>query len=208
MRSFSKSFRSNAPRLGAAGLACALFGLLAACSSPPAQGISNASSNLAQRLNLNSTSSSDPIPKRAELEDARGCPRAVIRDGTQTLRVYERGADGDPEFIRYQGSIMKIARECTWSGDEIVSIKFGVSGRVVIGPRGGEGTYSLPLRVAFVARGEAPMWGDLFTQSVTIGPGQTSADYVMVQQTPGLTIPAGADVTRYLLYVGFDGQGG
>lgn len=77
----------------------------------------------------------------------------MIRDGTQTLRVYERGGEGDPQFIRYQGSILKIARECTYSGDEIVSVKFGVSGRVVIGPRGAPGTYSVPIRAVFMPRG-------------------------------------------------------
>lgn len=173
-----------------------------------AGGSGNAGSGLAERLSLSRGSTNrEPVPQRTRPDD-RPCPRAVIRDGTQTLRVYERGGEGDPQFIRYQGSILKIARECTYSGDEIVSVKFGVSGRVVIGPRGAPGTYSVPIRAVFMPRGGKPAWSELFNQSVTIPEGDTSADFVMVQQTPAISIEPGRTVSDYTVFVGFDEKAG
>lgn len=181
---------------------------LGACSNPVTEGIGNASSSLADRLSLGGSSARQqqaPIPA-AVRDQNRPCPRAEIRDGTQTLRVYERGGEGDPGFVRYQGSIMKVARECVYSGDEIISVKFGVSGRVVIGPRGEAGTYSLPIRAAFLPRGGAPVWGELFNVSVTVNPGESSGDFVLVQQTAAYSIQPGERISNFTVFVGFDEQ--
>ncbi|MEZ5877818.1 MAG: hypothetical protein R3D43_08725 [Tepidamorphaceae bacterium] len=184
--------------------ACAIALTVVGCSNPVTQGIGNASSDLAQRLSLSSSNQNqEPIPP-AERPEIRACPRAVVRDGTQTLRSFERGAEGDPQFIRYQGEILKVARECTYSGDEIVSVKFGVSGRVVLGPRGAPDTFTLPIRAVFLPRGGAPAWGELYKQTVTVNPGETSADFVMVQQTPAISLKPGEKLTDYTVFVGFD----
>ena len=191
--------------LGALALA------LAACSNPITggmgqTGLGQAGGGLAERLSL-APRSDLKIEKRKRPEDDKPCPHAVIRDGTQTLRIYRKGGEGDPDFIRYQGSIMKVARECIYSGDEIVTVKFGISGRVVIGPQGETGTFNLPVRAAFLPRGGAPVWGELYQVPVTVNPGESSSDFVMVQQTAAYTIPPGENILNYTLFVGFDESG-
>ena len=188
--------------------ASALALVLAGCSNPVTQGIGNASSGLAQRLSLsNSNQQREAIPQ-AKRPDNRPCPHAVIRDGTQTLRIYERGGEGDPQFIRFQGSILKVARECIYSGDEILSVKFGISGRVVIGPRGKPDTVTLPIRAVFLPRGGDPVWGGLLKQPVTINPGESSSEFVLVQQTAAVTIKPGESFADYTVFIGFDEKPG
>ena len=192
-------------RLAGAAAAGALALGVAACSNPVTDRIGDATDGLADRLRLSGggQGSNEPIPP-APRPDTRACPSAVIRDGTQTLRIYETGGEGDPDFVRYQGSITKVARECVYAGDEILTVKFGVQGRVVIGPRGQAGTYSVPVRAVFVARGSEPIWGQLYQVTVTVPEGGSSGTFQLIEQTAAYTIPPGADLANHAVYVGFD----
>ncbi len=177
-----------------------------ACANPITDRIGEASSGVAERLGLSGeqSPSDEQAPPPVARGETRPCPQAIIRDGTQTLRVYEPAGEGDPDFVRYQGSITKVARECIYAGDEIVTIKFGVQGRVVIGPYGRPGTYSLPIRAVFVPRGGEPVWGQLYQVSVTIPEEGTNAAFQLVEQTAAYTIPPGTSMSNHAVYVGFD----
>ncbi len=57
--------------------------------------------------------------------------------------------------MRYQGSIIRTARECHVNVG-IMTMKVGIEGRVITGPAGGPGTVDVPLRVAVVQEGVSP----------------------------------------------------
>ncbi len=52
--------------------------------------------------------------------------------------LYEAGHTNDAQAIIHRGEITKLARECQFYGDRVV-VKYGVAGRVLLGPRGSPG---------------------------------------------------------------------
>ena len=135
------------------------------------------------------------------------CPPVSVRDGTETWRVYTRGHEGDPAYLVVQGSINKTARECAFSGETGLTIKYGVAGRVLLGPQGSPGTFQLPVRAAFVRAGGESVWSELARVSVTVPPGASRADFAHVSQGFGYDVPPDDVLNRHVLYVGFDEQG-
>ena len=79
------------------------------------------------------------------------------------MTVYERGHENETAYVRYLASISQTARECTMAGD-VLTIKVGIAGRVVAGPKGSEANVTLPLRVAVAKQfgGTAPFYSELF----------------------------------------------
>jgi hypothetical protein len=129
------------------------------------------------------------------------CPIVRIRGGTEAYTVYERGHDGDPEFVRYQGSITKTARECrkTLEGFDI---KVGIAGRVVAGPRGAEGTVTLPVRVVLTQQSSGVKFSELYKVPVTINSLDLGGDFSQVVDWIPVTAPP--NEKDFIIYVGFD----
>ncbi len=65
------------------------------------------------------------------------------------MTIYEQGRVGDGLAVMHRGEISKTARECHIEGNRI-TVKYGFSGRVLLGPKGRTGNVALPLQV-FVA---------------------------------------------------------
>ena len=79
-------------------------------------------------------------------EVAHGCPRFQVwsRDGYVT--IYEPGRVGDGLAVMHRGEITKTARECNIEPGR-VTVKYGFSGRVLLGQKGKTGRVSLPVNV-------------------------------------------------------------
>lgn len=131
------------------------------------------------------------------------CPPLQLRAGTEALPVYDRGHDGEQEYVRYQAAIDKTARQCTMSGDTL-TLKIGIEGRVVAGPKGGAGTMSLPLRIAAVKQsgGGKPIYTRLFKIPVTVSAPTFGADFSQVIENVSFRI--GPEDHDIIVYVGFD----
>lgn len=129
------------------------------------------------------------------------CPPIEIRGGTQSLTLYERGHETEAAFVRYQASISKTARECVKTADGF-AVKIGVAGRAVAGPKGGQGSLTLPLRVVVSKQGAGPLYSELFKVPVTIAPPALGADFSHVVQQ--VAVPAGPQERDFIIYVGFD----
>jgi hypothetical protein len=132
------------------------------------------------------------------------CPPVIIRAGTEALSLYDKGHDGEPDFVRFIGSIGRTARECHQDGD-MLSVKVGVSGRVVAGPKGSAGTVTLPLRIAVarqMSEGKAPLYSQLFKIPVAVAPPSLAADYSQVFDQVRMKV--GPDDHDLIVYVGFD----
>ena len=185
--------------LGAALLA------VAACSGPSTQQQSS-SSSVASRLNLPGTQTTDTSQSTAVAASPvrqRECPGAELRDGTQTERVYEPGREGDPQGVLYQAAINRVARDCIYGSDGSVSVRFGVAGRVIMGPLGVPGQRTVAIRAVLFTAETGPVWIELFTVTVDLATGRASQPFSLVQQTPATLIPAG-DNRPYRVIVGFD----
>ncbi len=79
-------------------------------------------------------------------EIAAGCPRFVVAPRDNHITFYEAGRAGDGLAIMHRGEITKTARECQIEPGR-VTVKYGFSGRVLLGPKGKSGNITLPLNV-------------------------------------------------------------
>ena len=132
------------------------------------------------------------------------CPPVQLRTGTESYVVYERGHEDDANFVRFQGSVGEMARECHAAGPDTLSIKVGIKGRLTAGPKGGAGTETLPLRIAVVKQhGSTVLFSQVFKIPVTITAPQYSGDFQQVIDQINVQLqPADRDL---IIYVGFDG---
>ena len=119
------------------------------------------------------------------------------------MTVYERGHENETAYVRYLASISQTARECTMAGD-VLTIKVGIAGRVVAGPKGSEANVTLPLRVAVAKQfgGTAPFYSELFKIPVGLAAPTFGANYNQVFDQ--ITVTAGPDDRNLIIYVGFD----
>lgn len=133
---------------------------------------------------------------------AYGCPRFQVwaRDGYVT--VYEAGRIGDGLAVMHRGEIMKTARECNIEPGR-VTVRYGFSGRVLLGQKGKTGRVSLPVNV-FIT--------DAKRQKIATEKGRVDVDvaldnpigYFSVVREVSFDIPEGSRPGEYEVYVGFD----
>ena len=132
-----------------------------------------------------------------------GCPGLEVREGASTLTV---GPRGETMALKYQGTFVRIARECAVVEGNMV-MKIGVQGRIIIGPAGGPGQIEVPLRIAVVQEkpgGSVPIITKFLRIPVTI-PAQGDALFTHIEE--GLSFPLPTPLTaldEYVAYVGFD----
>lgn len=128
------------------------------------------------------------------------CPEVRIRQGTESLRRYVRGYEEDPGYVVWQAAIGETARECLYDPQGNVTIRIGISGRLLAGPKGGPGEVALPLRIAVVQGVSEVLASDLHQLAVTI-PAANTTSFAEVRE---ITLPAPGRELNYLIYVGFD----
>jgi hypothetical protein len=178
------------------------LGLLAGgCSSAPAP---DAAPSFTDRITgFFSTSSAKGAQAVTGATGNIGCPGLEIREGASTLTV---GPRGETMSLKYQGSFVRVARECAVVEGNMV-MKIGVQGRVIIGPAGGPGQVDIPLRIAVVQEkpgGSVPIITKFIRIPVTI-PAQGDAPFTHIEE--GLAFPLPTPLTAlddYVAYVGFD----
>lgn len=142
---------------------------------------------------------STPLPTT---EASVECPTIVVQDGTASVRVYKAGSQSNAD-VRYGFSLGDVARECSKIGDKL-QLKVGVEGRVLIGPAGSPGTFSVPIRIA--VRNDATQQvisSQLSRISATVDSGNTQAAFTYVTEPFSVPFIAHPD-EDYAILVGFD----
>jgi hypothetical protein len=122
------------------------------------------------------------------------------------VRTYA-GSAATSDSVRYQFSISETARECDVVNGQI-AIKVGVSGRVLIGPAGAPGTYSVPVRIAIKREGaDGVLASKLYPVTATIPPSEAGAPFTLVSEP--MLVPFTREEARedYSIIVGFDQNG-
>jgi hypothetical protein len=100
-----------------------------------------------------------------------------IRSGGHVHIVYDRNDTTDPSRVRYQATIMQIARECYRTGD-VIEVVVHVSGRIVGGPRATVGTGSATLQIDLEQAGAVAGRRE-HTVAASIAPPLFAGDYVV-----------------------------
>jgi hypothetical protein len=138
----------------------------------------------------------------ADFTKSTYCPPLQLRPGTEAMTIYERGHDGEPNFVRQQASITKTARECGTQGGTL-TMKVGVGGRVLAGPKGGPGTVTLPIRVAVVKQteGATPLYTNLYKVPITVSAPSFGTNY---DEVFTVSVPVGPEDRDLIVFVGFD----
>lgn len=128
------------------------------------------------------------------------CPKIEIRDGTEAVRKFAKPKEPSPDTIIWQASIGETARQCQDDPNGTMSIKVGVSGRVLVGPKGSPGEISVPIRIAVVKYQEAVLASELYKETVTIGPDLST----VFRRVYTIEVPSPGNDKDYIVYVGFD----
>ena len=131
------------------------------------------------------------------------CPSIEVLDGTASYRTYA-GTEQTNENVRYQFSMGDVARECTHSGKDVL-LKIGVDGRVLLGPAGSPGAFTVPVRIAVRHDGDGKAVATKFYQvPATIAAGEDATSFQIVTDpiaVPFVSLNADDD---YTILVGFD----
>lgn len=132
----------------------------------------------------------------------RNCPQFVVWPNDRRLTKYEDGKQGDNLAVIYRGEITKNARECSIAPGNI-SIKYGVAGRVLLGPKGASETVNLPVIVHVTDRERKKITSQRFMIPVTISR-DNPIGYFSVVRDISFNIETGGRPLDYKLYVAFE----
>ena len=117
------------------------------------------------------------------------CPAVVLRDGTAYHRSYAGGKQDDPQQVVYQASL----------ADTTLTITAVLQGRLVAGPQGKAGTFTLPIRVT-VLDGDNEVSSQVVQYPVTMADVNQPTQFVFSNE---VTVPGDVSgATR--VYVGFE----
>ena len=194
----SVSFRSV--RRGAVALAL-LSSLLGACSSPSLPSISF-SSLFGSGTAAGDANAAAPLVLPMNFE----CPSVTIRSGASTLSSSADQAEATAANMRYQVGITTTARECKMAAPNVVSIKVGIQGRVILGPQGAPGAVDVPIRYAVVFDGvpQRVAATKLERIQVQVPPGDSNVLFSHVSEGIEFPMPKAAEIDQYVVYIGFD----
>jgi len=140
------------------------------------------------------------------------CPEVKVRIGASTLTVGSKPGQAEPAAldVKYQGSIIRTARECHLAGN-VMTMKIGIEGRIITGPAGGPGTVDVPLRIALVkeALGSPKTILSKFEhQAVTVNNAVDRVTFTQIDPDVSFPLPTPiTDISQYVVYVGFDPLG-
>ena len=129
------------------------------------------------------------------------CPSILVRDGTETLRLYA-GEDRTPNNVTYQAQILQTVVECTPGADQI-ALSIGVAGRALIGPQGNPASLDLPIRLVVLDTRTGDVYNsELQRVPAIIEPPEVSAVFTLVNRS--FVIPMPQNQSDYRVEVGFD----
>ena len=137
-----------------------------------------------------------------EVQLAHGCPKFVVWSRDNNLTIYEAGRAGDALAVMHRGEITRTARECELTPGR-VTVKYGFSGRVLLGPKGRAGNLTFPVNV-FVTDGKRErVAGDTMRVDVSVQPDKPIGYFSMVR-TITFNVPEGSRPGEFEVHVGFD----
>jgi hypothetical protein len=209
----TKAFTARAIGLCGTVIALGMAAALGGC------GMSSVTSGLGSSIFGSGSSTAEPTVSEAELMAAAkqgggdpsslgggdaqpGCPRFVTWPRDSYVTIYEPGRDGDGLAIMHRGEITQTARECQMNGSQ-VTVKYGFSGRILLGPRGKSGPISLPINVFVTDAKRERITTDKLRVDATVAV-ENPIGYFSAVRTVTFNVPEGSRPGEFEVYVGFD----
>ena len=144
------------------------------------------------------TNSDGPI----EMAAANGCPVLNVEGGQRYVTIYEGKRIGDSAAVVHRGEITKTARECQLAGG-VVQVKYGIAGRLLLGPKGRPGTISLPVTVQVLDKAKNKVTGEPFSINVTITK-ENPLSYFAVVRDVAIPIKEGTVPQDFSISIAFE----
>jgi hypothetical protein len=129
------------------------------------------------------------------------CPPVVAWPHDRLITFYEGGRTNDAQAVIHRGEITKLARECQLYGDRIV-VKYGLAGRVLLGPKGKPGPVTLPVSVKVSDADRRVIVKESTKVSTTIPQGNPVGYFSVVQEI-SIPVVMGTRVQDYKVFVAF-----
>lgn len=143
-----------------------------------------------------------PTMASATAGDSLHCPQVVAWPHDRLLTIYAGGQVGNTQAIVHRGEITKLARECQIYGDR-VTVKYGLAGRVLLGPKGAPGQVTLPVSIK-VADADRKVLANDKTNVSTIIPTENPVGYFSVVKEITFPITMGMRPEDYKVFVAFE----
>jgi hypothetical protein len=135
------------------------------------------------------------------------CPEIMILEGTEVAR-FHAGSPPSNSNLRVQYSIEDMARECSIRDDTLV-LKIGIEGKVLLGPAGSPGNFTIPVRIAVVRRsGQSLVVSKLYRAAATIAAKRTEESFTIVSEPISVPFIREHSEEDYSIKVGIDSSGG
>ena len=135
---------------------------------------------------------------------AHGCPRFQVWSRDNSLTQFADGQVGDSLAVVYRGEITRTARECQVEPGR-VTVKYGFSGRVLLGPKGQAGRVTLPVNVFVTDAKRERIAADKMVVSADVSV-ENPIGYFSQVKTVTFNIPQGTRPGEYEVFVGFQQQ--
>ncbi len=132
---------------------------------------------------------------------ALNCPQVVAWPNERLRTVYQPGHDGDTMFVIHRGEITKLSRECQFFGSRVV-VKYGFAGRVLLGPKGGPGTVTMPVKIRAAGANKETLATDKMSITTTVPQGSPVGYFSMVREI-GFPLQVGTRPEDYKIFVAF-----
>jgi hypothetical protein len=135
-------------------------------------------------------------------EVSAGCPKFLVWSRDNNLTIYETGRVGDGLAVMHRGEITQTARECEVEAGK-VTVKYGFSGRVLLGPRGKTGNVTLPLTVFVTDAKRERITAEKMKVEVAVAVDKPIGYFSFVKSVT-FPVPVGARAGEFEVYVGFE----
>jgi hypothetical protein len=135
-------------------------------------------------------------------EVAHGCPRLSVSPHGNHLTIYEDGRAGDGLAIMHRGEITKTARECQIAPGR-VTVKYGFSGRVLLGPRGKPGNVTLPVNIVVTDSKRERITTDSMSVATAVAV-DNPIGYFSAVRSVTFDIPEGSRPGEFEVFIGSD----
>ncbi len=136
---------------------------------------------------------------------SHGCPKFLPWPNDKSRTVYETGSEAAGLLgVRHRGEITKTARECRVAGNS-VTVRYGFSGRVLLGPKGTPGPITFPFSIFVTDSKREKVASDQLTVRVDMAPEKPIGYFSAVKEVT-FNVAEGSRPGEYLVYVAFEQQ--
>ena len=185
----------------AGGLACSLFAAPAS-----AQSLTDRFKSLFGGKSDEAPAVTTPANPEGQVPSDLTCPPVSVRAGASTYAVAAPGKQPVGNDLRFQATIGKTARQCSFDAG-VITARIGIQGRVIAGPAGAPSSVQVPLRVAVVQGGVGEKTIATKAYQTTVNMTESGSEpFTLVAEDLTYPAPPGAVGDSYIFYIGFDPQ--